>query len=341
MPPLFMTDDSVETIRSIAKAPGIKKFAVAFWGHGAAKQLGISRTNAAEFRILCDLFSGACNPKEMQALLDLGCEIKTIDGLHSKIYSTESQVVIGSSNASSNGLASAGRFFSGNVEANVLIDEPAFVKAVNRWHDEHWELQSARSVTAPLVKEAKPIWLKNSAAHRQSATGLLAQTRRNPSLSKSLKARVLYYTLNDGSVSAQRTFSKLGRTQYSDAEWRLLNGELPYFDDQIGWPVKPGEVFLDFECSKVKGRATFYGIWRVRDDPFIYVGKSKKHRIILLDKLADIDGFRVSGDDRKEMEQAINSYMKTDLRHWQADKFGDFLDMSFAEFWRRIMLPVT
>ncbi|MGM5022182.1 phospholipase D family protein [Tardiphaga sp. 367_B4_N1_1] len=341
MQPLFLTDDSVHKIRSITEAAGLKKFAVAFWGQGAANQLGISKANGAECRILCDLFSGACNPKEMQGLLDLGCEIKTIDGLHSKIYCSHSQVVIGSSNASSNGLATSGKYFSGNVEANVLIEETSFLERVHRWFDEYWELPAARRVTSALVLEAKPIWLKNAAMHRQFAAGLLTQLRQQSKLIKAIKARVIFYTGEGGSTSAQNTFNKHGRIQYSDAEWRLLGNEIPYYEDWDGWNVQPGEVFLDFGCSKPKGRATFYGIWRVRKEPFIQVGKSKTHRIVLLDQLTDINGYRVTADDQREMERAIDLYMKADAKRWEADRHGDFVDKSFADFWRDLILPAS
>lgn len=312
---------------------------MAFWGKGAAEQLGISKANGAEFQIICDLFSGACHPKEMQKLLSLGCQIKTIDGLHSKIYCNESHVIIGSSNASSNGLASNEKQFSGNVEANVLIAEGSFVRDVNRWFDDHWMMPSALPVTTMLISEAKPIWLQNCAARRQFATGLLSRARQHPSLVRTIKARVIYYPVDSGSERAYSTFNLRGRSKYSDAELHFLNGDLPYYDDQVGWDVQPGDVFLDFECPKPKGRATFYGIWKVREDPFIYVGRSKKHRIILLDKLTDVDGLRISGSDKKEMEQAIDRYMKADLKRWETGEYGDFFDVSFADFWRNVMLP--
>lgn len=43
MNPVFLTNNSVEKIRTIAEAAGTKKFAVAYWGNGAAEQLGISK----------------------------------------------------------------------------------------------------------------------------------------------------------------------------------------------------------------------------------------------------------------------------------------------------------
>lgn len=274
----------------------------------------------------------------MQNLLRLGCKIKTIDGLHSKIYCNGDQVVIGSSNASSNGLASDLNRFSGNVEANALIIERSFVDAVHRWFDEHWKISSTRSVTPTLIAESKPIWLKNSSVHRQFVNGLLSQMRQDPEMVRKVRARVVYYHMNSGSASAQSTFNLHGRAQYSDAEWRFLNGDLPFYEDHAGWDVKPGDVFLDFQCSKPKARAIFDGIWRVRKNPYIYVGNSKKHRVILLEKLTDIDGLRVSRSDQKEMERAIDRYMKTDPSRWEADRHGDFLDMSFADFWREVIL---
>lgn len=200
----------------------------------------------------------------MQKLLSLGCKIKTLDGLHSKIYCNESHVIIGSSNASSNGLASDEKQFSGNVEANVLIGEGSFVRSVNTWFDDHWKMPSAQPVTTTLISESKPIWLRNSAARRQFTSGLLSHVRQNPTLLGRIKARVVYYPVDGGSERAASTFNLHGRSQYSDAELHFLKGDLPYYDDQVGWNIQPGDVLLDFECPKPKGRATFYGIWKVR-----------------------------------------------------------------------------
>lgn len=82
---------------------------VPFWGEGATDALGLDRSNWESLRVVCNLDSGACNPHEIEKLLRLTTRTNTVKvlsdpRLHGKVYLTKSAVVLGSSNASSNGL---------------------------------------------------------------------------------------------------------------------------------------------------------------------------------------------------------------------------------------------
>jgi hypothetical protein len=65
--------------------------AVAFWGRGATDLF--PSTGEKSIRIICDLMSGACNPAVIRELMNLGAEIKMVDGMHAKIYWTRAGVV--------------------------------------------------------------------------------------------------------------------------------------------------------------------------------------------------------------------------------------------------------
>jgi hypothetical protein len=56
----------IAPIRKLAKGCADLRIAVAFWGTDAAKTLSLTR--ARRGRILCNLESGACNPKEIRKL---------------------------------------------------------------------------------------------------------------------------------------------------------------------------------------------------------------------------------------------------------------------------------
>jgi hypothetical protein len=93
----------VTCIREALKTTDQVDFAVAYWGKNATERLGLDQINKP-VRIICDLWSFACNPKEMTKLLEAGFELKTEDGLHAKVYLTTRSVIVGSANASANGL---------------------------------------------------------------------------------------------------------------------------------------------------------------------------------------------------------------------------------------------
>ncbi|CAO4135273.1 phospholipase D-like domain-containing protein [Methylorubrum extorquens] len=139
--PIFLDgDDAAKRLRSLLARRDDASLGIAFWGSGALKGLGLDRRPAGVgTRILCDLFSGACNPGEIKKLLDAGCEIRTLDDFHSKLSVVGDVAIVGSSNASSNGLGFEGARAAGNVEANALITEPTFVAEALQRFNLSWE----------------------------------------------------------------------------------------------------------------------------------------------------------------------------------------------------------
>jgi hypothetical protein len=57
-------DRLVDEFKNLMKGSASAELAVAFWGEGSATQLQIERNSSA--RIICNLGSGACNPKEIR-----------------------------------------------------------------------------------------------------------------------------------------------------------------------------------------------------------------------------------------------------------------------------------
>lgn len=111
--------------------------AVAFWGTGAAEQLGIDRRPSGQpLTIICNLTMGGTNPNEVRRLLELKNENVTVrqsDKLHGKVYSFPDAALIGSANASANGLSFEGPELSGWHEACLVTEHEDAVADVKRW----------------------------------------------------------------------------------------------------------------------------------------------------------------------------------------------------------------
>jgi len=106
---------------------------VAFWGDGAIERLGLDKTWRS-LRIVCNLESGACNPNEIARLCDIpNVEVRTDWRLHGKVYLTSKSAVLGSSNASSNGLVVEGAPALGWAEANIESSDPDFLAEIAAW----------------------------------------------------------------------------------------------------------------------------------------------------------------------------------------------------------------
>lgn len=135
-------------------------FAVAFWGVGATARLNLNKLSSA--RIICDANSGACNPSELRTLLDLGFEIKTISGLHAKVYLAPTQVIIGSANASTNGLGDEGPAVF-NEEAAVSSADAHLIGKVRVWFEELW-IKKSIPVTHADLQKIKIAWERKQAS---------------------------------------------------------------------------------------------------------------------------------------------------------------------------------
>jgi phosphatidylserine/phosphatidylglycerophosphate/cardiolipin synthase-like enzyme len=138
--------------KHVAKSTTIR-MAVAFWGEGAVQQLGLSKTGAAR-KVICNLKMGGTNPKAIYALRKAGIEVSQCDTLHAKLYLFDQTVIIGSSNASANGLSLQGKQIEGWHEANVISDDPSVYSDASTWLDN----LSTTSITDDDLKVAQELW---------------------------------------------------------------------------------------------------------------------------------------------------------------------------------------
>jgi hypothetical protein len=148
---------ALQAIQRLLRSTAEAKIAVAFWGRGAVETLGLDRAGLA-VNVVCNLDSGACNPQEIRKLQALGSHIRVRSDprLHGKVYWTPRAVVIGSSNASTNGLAVEADALAGWAEANVLSEDPKIVEAARAWFEARCE--AAYDVTAEDLARAELLW---------------------------------------------------------------------------------------------------------------------------------------------------------------------------------------
>ncbi len=110
--------------------------AVAFWGDGAIGELGLDNRSksAGPVSIICNLKMGGTNPDEIASLMKIsGVKVQQCDRLHGKVYLFENEAMVGSSNASANGLSFQGRDALGWDEANIMVDDPAQISSIRDW----------------------------------------------------------------------------------------------------------------------------------------------------------------------------------------------------------------
>jgi hypothetical protein len=164
----------IKEFRDLKEERARVDLAIAFWGKDSSSKLQIEKGNRT--RIICNLESGACNPNEIEKLQTLA-DIRTLSDLHAKVYITPRGVIIGSSNASTNGLAVSAKDAPGWREANIVTDDPDIQLAVGKWFQRMWKV--AKPIEDELLQAARELWYKRRkiAPTRGKAKSLLEALR--------------------------------------------------------------------------------------------------------------------------------------------------------------------
>lgn len=253
--------------------------AVAFWGTGAIAKLGLDKPWKS-LRIVCNLDSGACNPDEIERLISLqGVEVRTDWRLHGKVYLTPDNLVMGSSNASSNGLVVEGAKIAGWAEANVQSYDPNLIKHLSDWCEQRF-LQAVQISPSQLAL-AKIAWSARKASAPVGGhltSDLLELVKRQPNHHAFKNIKVVQWAKSE-SHHAEKVFTKALST----------DGSLRRTEFYEGWSNEMAidDWLIDFDVSEEN--PIFTGYWKVinldQDSELTFVRKYSSINIPTIGKL--------------------------------------------------------
>lgn len=151
--------DILENAREICRTDDELVLAVSYWGKDAADYLGLRKSDKT--RIVLNVAHGGTNPAELQVLADLFPErVRVHSELHAKIYASRALGLIGSANASSNGLQGghkeAGVVLVGEAAAQAFAQAETFYEDGKPLSDEHIEMCKHRFGAATLGERMRP-----------------------------------------------------------------------------------------------------------------------------------------------------------------------------------------
>lgn len=248
--------DALAAIRGLLDQTDTARLAVAFWGKGAIERLGLDRPGLVA-EILCNLDSGACNPAELRRIRELpGVTLKSHPSLHAKVYWTPAAAVLGSSNASANGLALEDDAAGGWREANVRLDDGQVLGDIATWFDTLFG--QGHEILDEDLDRAEQIW---KARAKMAPTGtrlvgdLLTAFTNAPAHPVWRQVKLAYWM--DGLSDEDEAWLETERH-----DGHLAPGVSAYgqWNDRIA----PHDWVLDFDLS---AKAPHYdGIWRALPD---------------------------------------------------------------------------
>ncbi|MFG1429382.1 phospholipase D-like domain-containing protein [Roseixanthobacter glucoisosaccharinicivorans] len=224
------------------------RIAVAFWGLGAAKKLGLSPSD--DVQIVCNLDHVGCNPDAVQELLDVGIQVRTHRRLHGKVYATEKLCIVGSSNASTNGLMVEGDDAVGWKEANVLSDDPDLVRAASAFFDEMWGAAETRIVTASDIKAARARCdaVPAGTLNPPNSKTLIAACRERPDVFEDVIVIAYGEDLSRAAKKELKTFKEQAAVLEPSSDLSKVKRPWGY---QVG-AIQIGAWIIDLDCTNVK-----------------------------------------------------------------------------------------
>lgn len=298
--------DEIATLGLIKKQMGCSRtarLAVAFWGRGAARNLGISeRRDRVE--IICNLSQGGTNPDEIRTLMGLpqvGCDrILQNDRLHAKVYLFDGLAIVGSSNASTNGLRLEGNELKGWLEANAVITDAGGLASIRKMFDERFRgrpITETDLLNAEKTRERPP-----RRDPPNSPRTILDVLISEPELARRLE---LYFAAYDEPLSSN-----------GDREEKKVMREYgPSFGVFESWPTIPREVPIVCFWIGPRGGVTEDGTWIVAP------GQNDREggRYQIAQRVEKACGFEVNQNDARW----TNLRLGTSKRYVDQPRWGD------------------
>jgi hypothetical protein len=243
---------ALEIIRREIESSKTATLAVAFWGAGAVEALGIEKRKKP-LTVICNLTMGGTNPAEIRKLLALPHvgpdRVLQNNKLHAKIYHFDDRTIVGSSNASTNGLAEQGAEIRGWRELNVVVTDPDAIKDIEE-----------KLVTSLKGKKIRPEDLLAAEEQWEKRRVIVTGTKPDGSLLDALRA-------DPGDIASRNIYIAAYRERLSDEgearEKKLKKAHGKSMGLFEGWSEMPREVPILCFYVDENDKAWPDGIWRV------------------------------------------------------------------------------
>lgn len=223
----FLTGTAIQrAVQAIMSRPGDVMAAVSYWGKHGEKRTGLkSKENPHRARIICDLDDVACNPFAIADLRKRQIRVKTLPGLHAKVWISGDDVIVGSANASGAALPRKPNDRKANVEAAFEVRSRERAQQVKEWFQARWK--DAREISATDLECAKRRWKDAQAGKRHTSPAPRSKTGRRADVGwRRLKkwlikraARTAVELNEEGGFDPDFILNVLRRCKQND-EWR-------------------------------------------------------------------------------------------------------------------------
>ena len=307
--------DVIKSIRGGLRVSSRARFAVAYWGSGAIERLGLRDLDAKAITVVCDARSGGCDPNELQKLSSLlGDNLRTLDRLHAKIWVFDNSAIVGSSNASSNGLGLEGRDAESLIEANLLTEDPNVVSDLTEWFDANVMARS-RPVDSGIISQARRARRQRPPAARYEAS-LIEEARAR---SAAIHDRIYVWVHPHEGQDLDKEVARIANLRgIRNLEYWQDVGE-----EELAHP--PGTYVIDFDCSG-GGAPKYTGVYQILHEGHVVEFRDGRTSALLCVPARG----RVYGQslgDRREWRKAARMARLSEVTRevWALSEFAKYL----------------
>ncbi len=228
---------------------------VAFWGRGAAQLFsGMTSKKIESAKIVCNLTMGGTNPDVIDELCGMGFDIRHNPVLHSKAYWTDKGVVVGSANASANGLSLEGRDQDGWLESAMFSDRRPELNATRKYVQKMWCKSDA--ITPQDMQKARTRWRERRPFPTPSNELTFMEALREGRFSG--RRHCIFIVVDSGDLSDRNHMEKQAnqlQQQYVDLNQRQLDAWEGYDD------IPRGQYVISYWRGP-RGGLQHSGVWK-------------------------------------------------------------------------------
>jgi hypothetical protein len=134
-----------DAMKRLVREPGKIKIAISYWGRHALTLLNLDTTKK-NIVVLCCLKGGKSDP---EVIKQFKTRARQCDRLHAKVLWTQNEAIVGSANASSNGMPVEDNFTGNLIEAGILITDRRQLKKIESWFDRYY---GSQTLSRPIGK---------------------------------------------------------------------------------------------------------------------------------------------------------------------------------------------
>jgi hypothetical protein len=167
-------------------------------------------------QVLCCLKGGKSSPAVIR---EFGAKVRQNDRLHAKVVWTSHGAVVGSANASSNGLVAEESSAIGLDEAGIFVDDERTLAEIQHWFDAQYK--AARAVTEADLKDAA------QARNRTPLVGESVELIDLPrKLLKQSKLAVMLWNASCSDEENEQVEALEGRPNFETLSWYITSSTL-------------------------------------------------------------------------------------------------------------------